>query len=375
MVIDLRGSAMRAALLEAGRTPLQVVDDVEVGDLGARQVLVRVQHCGVCHSDLTIMDSESPAPLPMILGHEAAGIVEAVGPGVRTVAPGDHAVLVAVALCGLCYWCVRGEPTCCLEARSFMTGSLPDGTIALSRKEQPVYRGLGVGGFGEYVVTTDNAVVRIEPDIPLELASVIGCAIQTGVGAVLNTAKVEPGATVLVMGLGGIGISVVQGARLAGASRIIVTDLLAERREAAAHFGATDAVDPTTDDLVETCQRLTGGIGDGYAFDAAGSARLVEAGLKATRVGGTTVCVGAPSADQSVSISPAVLFLVQEKKLLGCLYGSGNAHREIPMLVSQWRRGALDLEAMVSFTRPLDDINLAFDDLRAGRGIRTVLSI
>jgi len=179
----------------------------------------------------------------------------------------------------------------------------------------------------------------------------------------------------LVMGLGGIGISVVQGARIAGASRIIVTDLLAERRDAAAHFGATDAIDPSAGDLAGTCHRLTGGIGVDYAFDAAGSARLVEAGLAATRVGGTTVCVGAPSVDQAVTISPAVLFLVQEKKLLGCLYGSGNAHREIPMLVSQWRRGTLDLEAMVSFTRPLDEINLAFDDVRAGRGIRTVLTL
>jgi Zn-dependent alcohol dehydrogenase len=375
LAIDLRGSAVRAALLEAGRTPLQVVDDVDISELGPRQVLVRVQHCGVCHSDLTIMDSESPAPLPMILGHEAAGTVEAVGPDVRTVAPGDHAVLVAVAPCGLCYWCVRGEPTCCVEARSFMTGALPDGTIALSRKEQPVYRGLGVGGFGEYVVTTDNAVVRVEPDIPLELASVIGCAVQTGVGAVLNTAKVEPGSTVLVMGLGGIGISVVQGARIAGAARIIVTDLLAERREAAAHFGATDAIDPATDDLGASISRITGGIGVDYAFDAAGNARLVEAGLVVTRIGGTTVCVGAPSADQSITISPAVLFLVQEKKLLGCLYGSGNGHREVPRLVSLWRRGDLDLASMVSFTRPLDEINLAFDDLRAGRGIRTVLSI
>jgi S-(hydroxymethyl)glutathione dehydrogenase / alcohol dehydrogenase len=366
---------MRAAVLEAGRTPLQIVDDVAVGELGPRQVLVRVKHCGVCHSDLTIIDSESPGPLPMILGHEAAGIVEAVGPGVRTVAPGDHAILVAVAPCGLCYWCVRGEPTSCQEARSFMSGALPDGTIALSRKEEPVYRGLGVGGFGEYVVTTDNAVVRVDPDLPLDLASVIGCAVQTGVGAVFNTAKVEPGATVLVMGLGGIGMSVVQGARLAGASRIIVTDLLAERREAAAQFGATDVIDPATHDLVATTNHLTAGIGVDYAFDAAGSARLVEAGIQATRIGGTTVCVGAPSADQAVTIAPAVLFLVQEKKLLGCLYGGGNAHREIPRLISLWRRGALDLAAMVSFSRPLEDVNLALDDLRAGRGIRTVLSL
>jgi Zn-dependent alcohol dehydrogenase len=361
-------------MLEAGQTPLQLVDDVEVAAPGAGQVLVRVAHCGLCHSDLTIIDSESPGPLPMILGHEAAGTVEAVGPGVRNVAPGDHVVLAAVAPCGKCYWCARGEPTACQDARSFMTGTLPDGTSPLSRKEAPVYRGLGVGGFGEYVVTTDNAAVRIDPDMPLQLASLIGCAVQTGVGAVLNTAGVEEGSTVLVMGLGGVGISVVQGARLAGAARIIVSDPIAERRQAAAGFGATDALDPSADDVVAACHRLTG-IGVDYAFDAAGNARLVEAGIDATRVGGTTVSVGAPAFDQAVTISPAVRFLVEAKKLLGCLYGGGNAHREIPRLVSLWRRGLLDLEAMVSCTRPLEDINAGFDDLRAGRGIRTVLSL
>jgi Zn-dependent alcohol dehydrogenase len=365
---------MRAAVLEAGRTPLQVVDDVEVAEPAARQVLVRVAHCGLCHSDLSIIDSESPAPLPMILGHEAAGIVEAVGPGVRTVAPGDHVVLAAVAPCGTCYWCARGEPTACQDARSFMAGRLPDGSTPLSRKESPVYRGLGVGGFGDYVVTTDNAAVRVDDDIPLELASLIGCALQTGVGAVLNTAGVEEGATVLVMGLGGVGISVVQGARLAAASRIVVSDPNAERREAAAGFGATDALDPTTDDVVAACHRLTG-VGVDYAFDAAGSARLVETGIEATRVGGTTVSVGAPAADEAVTISPAVRFLVESKKLLGCLYGGGNTHLEIPRLVSLWRRGLLDLESMVSHRRPLEDINAGFDDLRAGHGIRTVLSL
>jgi Zn-dependent alcohol dehydrogenase len=365
---------MRAALLEAGRTPLQVVDDVDVAPPAAGQVLVRVRHCGLCHSDLSIIDSESPAPLPMILGHEAAGTVEATGPGVRSVAPGDHVVLAAVAPCGRCYWCSRGEPTACQDARTLTTGTLPDGTLPLSRKEAPVYRGLNVGGFGEYVMTTDNAAVRIDRDIPLPLASLIGCAVQTGVGAVLNTAGVEEGATVLVMGLGGVGMSVVQGARLAGASRVIVSDPIAERREAAAAFGATDAVDPSTDDLVAACRRLTG-IGVDYAFDAAGNARLVEAGIEATRVGGTTVSVGAPTFDQAVTISPAVRFLVESKRLLGCLYGGGNAHREFPRFVSLWRRGLLDLESMVSFTRPLEEINAGLDDLRAGRGIRTVLSL
>jgi len=365
---------MRAALLESGRTPLQIVDDIAVRDPGPGEVVVRVQHCGICHSDLTIVDSEAPAPVPVVLGHEAAGTVQAVGAGVRTVSPGDHVVLVAVAPCGHCYWCVRGEPTCCQEARSFMSGRLPDGSTSLSRGGQPVYRGLGVGGFGELVLTTGNAVVKIDDDVPLEVAAVIGCAVQTGIGAVLNTARVEEGATVLVMGLGGIGISVVQGARLAGASRIIVSDPVAERRDLAAKFGATDALDPAEHDVVAACHRITR-FGVDYAFDAAGSARLLEAGLSATRTGGTTVSVGAPSAEETMTIAPAVRLLVEEKKLVGCLYGSGNATREVPRILSMWRRGVVDLESMISFQRPLVEINDGFADLRAGRGIRTVLSL
>ena len=366
---------MRAALLESGNTPLALVDDLDVADPGAGLVRVRVHHCGLCHSDLTMIESNAPAQLPVVLGHEAAGVVEAVGAGVQSVKPGDHVVLAALAPCGRCYWCVRGEHTICSVARTMFTGLLPDGTSALSRRGELVYRGLGVGGFAECVVTAEGGVVRIDDDIPLDLAAVVGCALQTGVGAVVNTAKVVEGATVLVMGLGGIGISVVQGARIAGASRIVVSDPNGERRAAAAHFGATDAIDPMQTDVVSECHRLTSGIGVDYAFDAAGSARLVEAGLSATRVGGTVVMVGAPPADQAINIAPAVVHLVMEKKLLGTLYGSGNPGRTIPLLFSMWRRGALDLETMVSYRRPLAEINNGFDDLRAGRGIRTVLSI
>ena len=366
---------MRAALLESANSALALVDDLDVAEPAAGLVRVRVHHCGLCHSDLTIMESTAPAQLPIVLGHEAAGVVEAVGPGVQSVKPGDHVVLVALAPCGRCYWCVRGEHTICSSARTFMTGLLPDGTSALSRQGALVYRGLGVGGFAEGLVTTESGVVRIDDDIPLDLAAVVGCALQTGVGAVINTAKFDEGATVLVMGLGGIGISVVQGARIAGASRIIVSDPNNERRNAAAHFGATDAIDPTQADVIAESYRLTNGIGVDYAFDAAGSARLVEAGLMATRAGGTVVMVGAPPADHTLNITPAVLHLVMEKKLLGTLYGSGNPARTIPLLFSMWRRGVLDLESMVSFRRPLREINDGFDDLRAGRGIRTVLSM
>jgi S-(hydroxymethyl)glutathione dehydrogenase / alcohol dehydrogenase len=366
---------MRTALLESGQTPLSLVDDVETLDPGPGQVLVRVHHCGICHSDLTIIDSESPAPLPVVLGHEAAGIVEAVGAGVQSVAVGDHVVSVAMAPCGRCYFCVREQHTICVQARTFMTGLFPDGTPALRRNGQTVYRGLGVGGFSQYSLTTETGVVKIEPDIPLDLAAVVGCAVQTGVGAVLNAAKVEAGATVLVMGLGGIGISVVQGARIAGASRIIASDPIAARRDAALHFGATDTIDPNATDVIATCYALTNGMGVDYAFDAAGHHKLVEVGLFATRYGGTTVMVGAPGAGQDVTISPAVFAVVAEKKLVGTLYGTGNPARNIPMLLALWRRGSLDLESMVSYRRPLDEINDGLDDLRAGRGIRTVLSM
>lgn len=366
---------MRAALLESGRTPLQVVDDIDVAPLAAGQVRVRVSHCGICHSDLTIVDNDQPGPLPVVLGHEAAGVVEEVGIGVRSLAPGDKVLLAPLAPCGRCYWCVRGEASICQDAMSFMGGTLPDGSTPLSRRGGVVYRGLGVGGFGEIVVTSENGAVKIDADTPLDVAAVVGCAVQTGVGAVLNTAKVEEGATVLVMGLGGIGISVVQGARLAGASRIVVSDPIEERRKAALHFGATDTLDPADADVVAACHELTAGIGVDYAFDAAGSARLLEAGLLATRRGGTTVGVGAPGAGESITISPAVMHVVLEKKLLGCLFGSANTHREVPRLLSLWQRGLLDLESMITFRRPIDEINDGLDDVREGRGIRTMLTL
>ena len=233
---------------------------------------------------------------------------------------------------------------------------------------------LGVAGFAEYVLTHETGAVKVEPGTPLEIACVIGCAVQTGVGAVLNTAKVEPGATVLVLGLGGIGLSVVQGARIAGASRIIVSDPIESRREAAARFGATDVLDPAKDDVTTVTHAITG-VGADYAFEAAGRAALAEVGIAATRVGGTTVLVGAPTADQSVTLAPVVIFGVQEKKLIGCFLGSSNSLREVPRLLALWRAGRLDLDAMITNRRPLDEITEAFADVDAGVGIRTVIDL
>jgi 2-desacetyl-2-hydroxyethyl bacteriochlorophyllide A dehydrogenase len=366
---------MRAALLETSSRPLSIVDDIEVDALRPDEVLVRVTHCGVCHSDLSIVNGTFPNAGPIVLGHEAAGVVEDTGAGVTALKAGDKVVLTPVAACEDCYWCLRGEYGCCVNAMAVNTGTGLDGRTPLSRGGAPVLRGLGVGGFAELVVTPASGAVRVPDDTPLEVACVIGCAVQTGVGAVLNTARVEPGATVLVVGAGGVGIAIVQGARVAGAARIVVSDPVAERRDAARRFGATDVVDPGAEDVVGAVQRLTGGIGVDYAFEAVGAAPLIETCLFATRNGGTTVMVGAAPIDHNLTLAPAVLFMISERKLMGSFLGSCHSRRDIPRLVDLWRAGRLDLEGMITSRRPLAEINEAFADLTAAQGIRTVLTV
>ncbi len=366
---------MRAALLEASGKPLEVVDDVDIEEPRAGEVLVRVSHCGVCHSDLSLANGTFPVTEPTVLGHEAAGVVERVGAGVAELAPGDKVVLTPAPSCNACYWCVRGEYGCCVNNASVSSGTLIDGSTPLSRHGTRVLRGVGLGGFAELVITPVAGAIKVPDDTPLEIACVIGCAVQTGVGAVLNTAKVPEGATVLVLGSGGIGIAIAQGARIAGAARIIVSDPVAERRENALRFGATDVVDPAVEDVIGRVHALTGGIGVDDAFDAVGSAAAIETCLWATRNGGTTVLVGAGGLDQVVNLAPPVIFMLSERKIMGSFLGSSNGRRDIPRLIALWRAGRLDLEGMITARRPLDEINEAFADMTAGRGLRTVLTI
>ena len=365
---------MRAALLEASGASLVVRDDVTIAAPRPGHVRVHVRHCGICHSDLSLVDGVFPAPMPIVLGHEAAGIVDAVGEEVDGLTPGDHVVLTPIAPCGVCYWCIRGEPGVCVNANMLMTNTFPDGTTGLSRGDQMVFRGVGLGAFGEYVVVPATGAIKIAPEIPLEVACVIGCAVQTGVGAALNTAKVEPGATVLVMGLGAIGLSIVQGARVAGAARIIAADPVAVRREVARRLGATDVIDPATTDVLGRTLELTG-VGVDYAFDAVGRAALVQTGIASCRNGGTTVAVGAAPLEDVITIAPAAAFTLSEKKVVGCALGSCNSLRDIPRLIALWQAGRLDLEALVTARRPLAEINEAMADLRASRGIRTILAL
>jgi Zn-dependent alcohol dehydrogenase len=366
---------MRAALLTEQSKPLELVDDLEIREPRAGEVLVRVHNCGICHSDVSVVDGAVPGMLPIVLGHEAAGVVEQVGAGVTQLTAGDKVVLTPCPPCGTCYWCSRAEFSLCELAMGVMTNTFPDGTTGLSRQGQNVFRGLNVAAFAEYTVTQASGAVKIPEDTPLDVACVIGCAVQTGTGAVLNTAGVEEGATVLILGLGGIGLSAVQGATLANASRIIVSDPVQQRRDVAKALGATDLLDPTSDEVVGATRELTAGIGVDYAFETAGVGGLVTTAYHATRNGGTVVAVGAPPLDHSIEIAPASLFTVASKRLLGCILGSCHSTRDIPRFLALWRAGRLDLDAMITGRRPLAEINEAMDDLRASRGIRTVLEI
>jgi Zn-dependent alcohol dehydrogenase len=361
---------VRAALLERYGDELVVHDDVECVAPGPGQVRVQVLSCGVCHSDIHMGGGFTPAPL--IPGHEAAGVIESVGDGVRNVGPGDRVVIAPMPACGRCRTCLRGHPSLCDDARPWVSGLLADGRAPFARRGTEIRRGNGVGAFSELVVVSANGVAPIADDVPTRLACLLSCAIQTGVGAVLNTAKVEPGSSVLVMGLGGVGQAIIQGARIAGATTIIASDPVAERRDLALSLGATAAVDPTSDDVVAFARSVCGGVD--YAFDAAGSPALARTGFKATGLGGTVVLVGAPSNEAMLEGIHHGLLVGQEKRIIGSMMGTGNAARDVPTLIGLWRTGALELERLVTADRPIDDINVALDDLKAGHGLRTVIN-
>jgi len=303
-------------------------------------------------------------------------VVEALGPDVTGLAVGDHVVLSPCAPCGRCPWCVRGEWTLCTSIDGLLTSAHPDGGTRLSRNGETIYRGMAVAAFAETVIIHQNGAVKIPDDVPLELACLVGCAVQTGVGAVLNTAGVDEGDTVLVMGLGGVGLSVLQGARLAGAARIIVSEPDAQRRATALAMGATHAIDPTADDLLAATLDLSpGGIGADVAFDAVGRSALVAAGIDATRKGGTTVMVGVPGLDDPLTVPLPAGFAFAGKRLVGCLLGSCNSLRDIPRFIDLAQSGRLDLAALVTAHRPLEEINQSFDDVRTTTGIRTVIEL
>jgi S-(hydroxymethyl)glutathione dehydrogenase/alcohol dehydrogenase len=358
---------MRAAVFR--NTGDETLDVVEIGlaDTGPGQVRVRVHATGVCHSDLSAMRGLIPQPAPFVPGHEGAGEIVEIGEGVEGLAVGDHVIVAWMPPCGACRYCLGGQAELCLEVTA-SHGYLPRFLLG----DKAIYGMAGTGTFAEELILPVQAAVKIPEDVPWNVASLIGCGVTTGVGAAINMAKVAPGSNVIVFGCGGVGINVIQGSRLAGAAEIVAVDLVEERRESARPFGATHTCHP--DDVAALSGELTGGQGFDYGFEVIGLPTTIRATYDAVRRGGTATIVGMGSADKMVEFNSFELFF-NEKRLLGSLYGSADVRTEFHRLIRLWRYGRLDLEGLITKTGRLDDVNQAFDDMKAGRVIRTVIEL
>jgi NDMA-dependent alcohol dehydrogenase len=362
---------MKAAILYKPNTPLEVVD-VKQEDPRAGEARVRVKAAGVCHSDWHIINGDWTLPLPMVLGHEAAGIVEDVGAGVTAVKPGDHVIFSFRPQCGHCLYCSIGRSVLCDGHNDTPRFVMFDGTTRLSRNGEGLNQLARIGTFAEKVVCPAEQLVPIRREMPWPQAALIGCAVPTGVGAVTRCARVEAGASVLVVGCGGVGLNVVQGARLAGAGVIVACDLLDNKLAFARDFGATHTLDASAGDVVERVRALTGGRGVDYAFDAIGSEATTLQILDAIRPGGTAVIVGMAPMLTRAPITPYLMAL-QEKTLKGTLYGSVRPEVDFPQLVDLYLDGRLKLDQLISRTYRLKEINEGFELLRTGQVARGVI--
>ena len=358
---------MRAALLQnTGDEKLVIVDDIEVDPPEAGEVTVKIEATGVCHSDLHAMEGALPQPAPFIPGHEGAGVISAVGEGVTDLAVGDHVVVAWSPPCGSCNNCVeRKQPHLCVMIQ-FTIAGVP----RFTRNGERVYGMAGTGTFAEYLTLPQEAAVKIDDDIPFEIASLIGCGVSTGVGAAINTAKVTPGSKVVVFGCGGVGIAAIQGAHVAGASVIVAVDLNDDKLELAKTFGATHGCKP--DDLAALQAELTGD-GFDYAFEAIGLPVTMRAAYDAVRRGGTACVIGVGAMDKEVSFNAFEIFFA-EKNFMGSYYGSVDVRSDFHRLLSLWKSGQLNLDGMITNRMKIDEINDAFDIMRKGEAIRTVLT-
>lgn len=357
---------MKAALAREVGKPVELVD-VELDDLAPHQVRVRMAASGVCHSDLSVVHGTIPHPLPCVLGHEGAGIVEEVGSAVTQVTPGDRVILSWNPACRECVWCRADQPFLC-ERGLADAFAAPYGTV----DGEPVFRGMTTGTFGETTQVLEKALVPVGEEIPLEIAALVGCAVTTGVGAVVNTARVEPGSSVAVVGCGGVGLSIVMGAHVVGAATVVAVDLSRERLELAADLGATETVDANATDPVEAVRARTGGLGVDHSFEVVGRSQTIRHAYDMTRRGGTCTLVGAGSSDDEVRFDAMELFF-SGRRILGCVYGSADPPRDFPRLLDLYRSGRLPLDRLVTERIGLDGINDAFAAMEAGRGARSVV--
>ena len=348
-----------------------VLEEVELSAPRAGELLVRIEAAGVCHSDISVVDGSRVRPLPMALGHEAAGVVEEVGPGVQQVRPGDHVVLTFVPSCGSCAECSSGRPALCTPG-AVANGAgtlLHGGSVLTGRDGRPIHHHLGISAFSRHAVVARESAVVIPQDVPLQTAALFGCAVLTGAGAVLNTAGVRPGQSVAIFGLGGVGLASVIGAVVANAWPIIAVDPVPAKRELALQLGATAALSP--EEAEKAVKELTHG-GAEVTFEAAGVPAVLEAAFRATRRGGVTVAMGLPHPTRTVSL-PALAFAGLGQSLVGSYMGSAAPQRDIPRYISLWKAGRMPVDRLQSASMPLDRINEAFEALAAGQAVRQVL--
>jgi S-(hydroxymethyl)glutathione dehydrogenase/alcohol dehydrogenase len=359
-----------AAILWRPGEPVEI-HEIDVAPPQEGEVLVEIAACGVCHSDLHVVEGDLPEPVPLVPGHEASGRVRDVGPGVESLAPGDHVVLALVPACGTCTECLRGRPNFCqVGARMATTGTLADGTSRLSLNGTTLHHFNSVSSFAGHAVVPESVAVKIREDVALEAVALVGCAVLTGYGAVLNTAEVERGASVAVWGCGGVGLNVVQGARLAGAAQIVAIDVRPDKLELARRLGATDIVEAAGVDVVAEVRDLTGG-GPDYAFEAIGTEPTIQEAWEAAGPRGTVVVVGILPKGKTLTIDPWQFF--SEKTLRGSFLGSARVREDIPRLVDLYAAGDLRLDELVDRRIPLSDLPDAFDRLRAGDGLRQLV--
>lgn len=367
-----------AVLLECGAPapyaeskPL-VIEEVDLAPPGLGEVLVRIAAAGLCHSDLSVINGDRPRPLPMVLGHEAAGVVETVGDGVTDLRAGDHVILVFVPSCGHCAPCAEGRPALCEPGfAANVAGTLLGGARRLSRNGQPIHHLLGCAAFAEYATVSRRSLVKIDKGLPLAEAALFGCAVMTGVGAVVNTAQVRAGASTAVIGLGGVGLASVLGARAAGARQIVAVDLSDAKLELAKGLGATHTFNAGDPDCVDRVREATAG-GVEYAFELAGSVRALESAYRMTRRGGTTVTAGLPPPNATMPLPPLNL-VAEERTVKGSYVGTCVPSRDIPRYIDLYRQGKLDVDRLLTGRLELDDINRGFDLLSEGKAVRQVI--
>lgn len=372
--MKIRGAVLNAMGVEPpySKTRPLAIEEVELQPPGPGEVLVKMHASGLCHSDLSVINGDRPRPTPMLLGHEAAGVVEELGPGVDDLAWGDHVVLVFVPSCGHCACCAEGRPALCIPgAASNGAGTLLGGHRRLFRGGDTINHHMGCSAFAEYAVVSRRSLVKVDPDIPFDEAAVFGCAVLTGVGAVVNTARMPAGATVAIVGLGGVGLAAVLGAVAAGASQIVAVDLAQDKREFAKSLGATHAFDAADASVVDAIKAASGG-GVEFALEFAGSVKAMDLAYRITRRGGTTVTAGLPPPTATFAL-PQVNLVAEERTVKGSYIGTCVPSRDLPRFVSLYRQGKLPVDRLLTHRMKLDEINEGFERLREGKAIRQVV--